>query len=163
MSAMQTRADLATRQFFAERVFDAPRTLVFEAFTKPEHLVHWWGPKGWTLPVCELDFRVGGKWHYCMKGPEDMESWGLGVYEEINAPESFVYRDHFSNAEGMISEGMPGMLIRVEFVEEPGNKTRVVSTTLFNKAEELEQVIEMGMVEGLTETWDRLVEYLTTR
>lgn len=55
------------RVLVLERIFDAPRTLVFEMFNEPEHLKHWWGPVGWELPVCHADFRPGGIWHYCIK------------------------------------------------------------------------------------------------
>ena len=74
------------RELLIERSFDAPRDLVWSAFTEPERLAHWWGPAGWTLPHCTLDLRVGGRWHYCMRGPGGEESWGLATYEEIDAP-----------------------------------------------------------------------------
>lgn len=76
-----------------ERVFNAPRELVFKMFKEPEHLKHWWGPKGWELPVCNIEFRPGGVWHYCMKCFDrnqgefyGMESWGKAVYKEIVEP-----------------------------------------------------------------------------
>ena len=60
------------REIVVSRTFDAPRRLVWQAWTKAEHLTQWWGPKGWTLPVCEVDFRPGGTWFYCMQGPDGM-------------------------------------------------------------------------------------------
>ena len=147
------------RELIIERVFDAPRELVFKAWTDRAHLVHWWGPKGWTLPVCNMDFRPGGTWHYCMRGPEGEESWGKAVYREIVEPERLVYVDVFSDAEGNTADGMPQMLITVEFAEE-GGKTRVTSRTQFATLEDLESLLEMGVAQGVTETWDRLAEHL---
>jgi uncharacterized protein YndB with AHSA1/START domain len=153
------------RTYVMERVFDAPRELVFEAYSTAEHLENWWGPKGWTLPFCEVDFRPGGTWLYCMKGPvgsedgEMMESWGKAVYQEIIEPERIVYKDTFVDSDGSRVEGTPEMLITVEFVEEKG-KTRLISKTLFESAEQLQQVLEMGMEQGFSETLDRLEAYL---
>jgi uncharacterized protein YndB with AHSA1/START domain len=88
------------REFVMERTFDAPRKLVFEAFSDCKHLTHWWGPKDWTLPVCKIDFRPGGVWHYCMRGPEGDESWGKAIYREIVEPERIVYLDTFADEAG---------------------------------------------------------------
>ncbi|AHV99595.1 SRPBCC domain-containing protein [Paenibacillus sp. 7124] len=154
------------QELVLERVFDAPRELVFKAFSEAEHLKHWWGPRGWTLPVCNIDFRPGGVWHYCMKCVDEkqgdfygMESWGKAVYEEIVEPESIVYTDYFSDAEGNVTDGMPSSQITMIFVEQEG-KTKVISRGRFESAEALKTVMEMGMEQGITETWDRLEEYL---
>lgn len=165
VNSSSTQAPVNEREFLMERVFDAPRALVFEAWSSPEHLKHWWGPKGWTLPFCEVDFRPGGVWFYCMKGPvnkestEIMESWGKAVYQEIIEPERIVYKDTFVDSDGNRIEGTPEMLITVTFLEEDG-KTRLVSKTLFETAEQLQQVLEMGMEQGFNETLDRLDAYL---
>lgn len=150
------------REFVMERVFDAPRELVFKAWSDPQHLAQWWGPKGWTLPVCNMDFRPGGVWHYCMRGPEGEEGWGKAVYREIVEPERIVYVDSFADAEGNALEGMPETLITVTFSEQEG-KTKLTSCAQFASVADLEATLAMGMVEGLTETWDRLEEYVTKR
>ncbi|ANE47751.1 ATPase [Paenibacillus swuensis] len=149
-----------------ERIFKAPRELVFKAFTQEEHLKQWWGPRGWSLPVCNLDFRVGGVWHYCMKCEDrsmgeyyGMESWGKGVYSEIQAPEKIVYTDYFSDAEGTVSESMPATICTLTFIEIEG-ETKVISTSEYATTEGLKQVMDMGMLQGITETWDRLGEHL---
>ncbi|MFD1776938.1 SRPBCC domain-containing protein [Paenibacillus rhizophilus] len=154
------------QELVLERVFDAPRELVFKAFSEAEHLKHWWGPRGWTLPVCNVDFRPGGVWHYCMKCVDEkqgdfygMESWGKAVYQEISEPETIVYTDYFSDAEGNVTEGMPSSHITMTFVEHEG-KTKVISRGRFESAEALKTVMDMGMEQGITETWDRLEEYL---
>jgi uncharacterized protein YndB with AHSA1/START domain len=148
-------------ELIMERVFDAPRALVWRAFTEPERLRQWWGPKGWALPVCSLDLRPGGVWHYCMRGPNGEESWGKAVYREIVEPERLVYLDAFSDADGKVAEAMPQMLITVEFADHDG-KTKVTSRTRFASVADLEATLGMGVVEGATETWDRLAGYLAT-
>ena len=154
------------RVLVLERIFDAPRELVFQMFKEPEHLKHWWGPKGWELPVCNVDFKPGGVWHYCMKCEDrsqgefyGMESWGKGVYKEIVEPEKIVYTDYFSDAEGNVDESMPATEVTNEFID-LGGKTKLVSRSEYVSAEALKTVIDMGMLQGITETWDRLNEHL---
>lgn len=147
-----------------ERVFDAPRNLVFEMFKDCDHLKHWWGPRGWTLSVCELDFRPGGSWLYCMKCVDEsqgeffgMESWGKEAYHDIVEPERITYTDYFTDAEGTINEALPAAESTLEFIE-LGDQTRVVSHTKYASDEALKTVMDMGMLQGITETWDRLEE-----
>lgn len=154
------------RVLVLERVFDAPRELVFKMFKDPEHLKHWWGPKGWELPVCNIDFRPGGVWHYCMKCVDrnqgdfyGMESWGKGVYKNIVEPETIAYTDYFSDAEGNANEEMPATEVVLEFLDVNG-KTKLVNRGEYVSAEALKTVMDMGMLEGITETWDRLEERL---
>jgi uncharacterized protein YndB with AHSA1/START domain len=146
-----------------ERTFAAPKAMVWAAFTDCAHLKHWWGPHGWNLTVCDMDFRVGGSWHYCMAGAgEDgqaIESWGLAEYEAISAPDSFVYKDAFSDSDGAKTLDMPIAEIVTEFIEVEGG-TKVVSRTTYPKAEDLQAILEMGAEQGIRETWDRLVTYL---
>lgn len=154
------------QELILERVFNAPRELVFKTFSEAEHLKHWWGPRGWTLTVCNVDFRPGGIWHYCMKCMDEnqgdfygYESWGKAVYKEIVEPAKIVYVDYFSDAEGNEAEGMPSSQITMTFEEHEG-KTKLVNRAQYASAEALKSVIEMGMEQGITETWDRLDEHL---
>lgn len=148
------------RELIMSRTFEAPRELVFDAYSSCEHLKNWWGPKEWPMHECTMDFREGGTWHYCLRGPnEGDESWGIATYKEIDRPEKLVYRDHFSDEDGNINEEMPGMLITVQFIDE-GGKTRLESTTLFDSEETLKSIMEMGVVEGMTSTLDRLEVFL---
>ena len=104
--------------------------------------------------------RVGGVWHYCMTGPDCTESWGKAVYRELVKPERIVYVDKFSDAEGNDDAAdMPEMVITLESIDE-GGKTRIRLTSEFATAEALQAVVDMGVVQGLSETWDRLEEYL---
>src|SRR6266404_6301667 len=73
------------------RVFDAPRALVWKAWTDPQYVMQWWGPKGFTAPFCKIDFRVGGKFLCCMKSPDGQEGWNGGEYHEIVPHEKIVY------------------------------------------------------------------------
>lgn len=163
-NAMVSRIEKDDRVLVLERIFNAPRDLVFTMFKEPEHLKHWWGPRGWELPVCKVDFRPGGVWHYCMKCIDPnlgqfygMESWGKGVYRDIIEPETIVYTDYFSDAEGNINENMPATEVTMEFID-LGDQTKLVSRSEYVSAEALKTVMDMGMLQGITETWDRLEE-----
>ncbi|MEX0685504.1 MAG: SRPBCC domain-containing protein [Balneolales bacterium] len=156
----KTHIETTKREFILERVFNAPRELVFEAYSDCSHLKHWWGPREWPLTVCEMDFRVGGIWHYCMSGPDGQESWGKAIYHDIKEPDKIVYDDFFSDKEGNISDSMPEIKITVEFIDHDG-KTKIRSKSIFKTEAELKKVIEMGMAEGITETYDRLDEHLS--
>ncbi|KGE19760.1 SRPBCC domain-containing protein [Paenibacillus wynnii] len=154
------------QELILERVFNAPRELVFKAFSEAEHLKQWWGPRGWILPVCNVDFRPGGIWHYCMKCIDEkqgefygMESWGKAVYEEIVEGEKVVYVDYFSDAEGNETEGMPSSHITMIFEEQDG-QTKLISRSKYSSPEALQTVMNMGMEQGIAETWDRLEEHL---
>lgn len=149
-----------------ERTFQAPRALVFEAFTRCEHLKHWWGPRGWELPVCEMDFRPGGTWHYCMKCVDEsqgtffgMESWGKARFHEVDAPTSYSYTDYFSDAEGNENPDMPATEATIEFID-LGTATKVVNRSTYVSPDALNTVMDMGMMDGVAQTWDRLAEHL---
>jgi uncharacterized protein YndB with AHSA1/START domain len=147
------------REIQITRTFDAPRDLVWQMYTKAEHLQHWWGPEGWTLPVCEVDFRPGGTWFYCMQGPDGMRSCGKATYLEIDAPERIVYEDAFADADGNKLEDMPVGHITVEFVA-AGGKTTVIDTVRYPTKADRDKVIEMGMEAGIDQTLNRLEAYL---
>jgi uncharacterized protein YndB with AHSA1/START domain len=147
------------QEILVERVFPAPRELVFRVWTECEHLQHWWGPTGWTLPHCTVDLRPGGKWHYCMQGHDGTEAWGITLYREIVRPERLVYTDAFSDAEGNLNPTLPQIEVTVEFADE-GGQTRVTSRSRYNSQAELETVLKMGVVEGFTMTLDRADAYL---
>ncbi|OPH59019.1 ATPase [Paenibacillus ferrarius] len=154
------------QELILERVFNAPQALVFKAFSEAEHLKQWWGPRGWEVTVCTVDFRPGGIWHYCMKCMDKnqgdfygFESWGKAVYEEIVEAEKIVYVDYFSDAEGNEADGLPSSHITMTFVEQDG-QTKLISRARYASVEALKTVMEMGMEQGITETWDRLSEYL---
>ena len=95
--AEQTKSDI-----LVERVFDAPRELVWRAWTEPGCVKRWWGPKGFTAPAIEIDLRVGGRYLYGMRSPEGQDFWNTGVYREIVPGKRIVATDSFSDAEGNV-------------------------------------------------------------
>lgn len=163
MNQLKSRVD-GDKVLVLERIFNAPQELVFQMFKEPEHLKHWWGPTGWELPVCNIDFRPGGTWHYCMKCMEQgeyygMESWGKAIYKDIVEPEMIHYTDYFSDADGNMDESLPASNNTVEFIDLDGT-TKLVNRSEYVSAEELQKVLDMGMLHGITETWDRLEKHL---
>ncbi|CDN45540.1 hypothetical protein BN871_HX_00140 [Paenibacillus sp. P22] len=124
------------------------------------------GPRGWELTASRMDFRPGGSWHYCMKCMDQaqgdffgMESWGKTVYEEVVDGEKFTGTDYFSDAEGIENRDMPPARIMLLFEDVEGG-TKVTNHSVYASAEALKSVIDMGMEQGVTETWDRLEEYV---
>lgn len=145
-----------------ERVFNAPRELVFKAFSEAEHLKQWYGPRGYTLNVCNVDLRPGGSWHYCMKKieekPGDQRMWSKSVYHEIIVPEKIVQTtEYLSDEEGNISPGMPEGIITFTFHKLEG-KTKVISRTEYVSPEAVQSVKDMCMVDGFKQAWDKLEE-----
>jgi uncharacterized protein YndB with AHSA1/START domain len=147
------------QEFVIERQFNAPRTLMFQVFTQPEHLKRWWAPQPYTISACTIDLRPGGIWHYAMRSPEGQEHWARSVYREIVPPEKLVYTSTFADEHANPIEGIPEHLTTVTFTEEAG-KTRVTTRVQFSSAEALKTAVEMGMQQGMNMTWDYLVEYV---
>ncbi len=149
------------QEFVVERQFSAPRTLMFEIFTQPEHLKRWWAPQPYTVPVCTIDLRPGGIWHYAMRSPEGQEHWARSVYSEIVPPEKLVYTSTFADEHANPIEGMAEHLTTVIFTEmEEAGKTQVSARIQFASAEALKVAVGMGMVQGMNMTWDYLVGYV---
>lgn len=144
-------------QIVVERSFSAKRELVWKAYTEAEYLVQWWGPEGWTLPVCEVDLRVGGAWFYCMQSPPelDMTSCGKAFYTEIVAPERLAYDDTFVDEDGNVMDEMPVAKNVVTF-EEIDGMTKIISTSTYENQKLRDQVIEMGAAAGIDQTFNRL-------
>lgn len=136
------------------RVFDAPRHLVFDAFAKPELLKRWFGPRGWSLVVCEVDFRVGGGFRFVLRGPDGKDMGMRGVYREIVAPERSVHMESFDDYPGEAQ-------VTGVFVEQ-GGKTTFTATVLYPSKEVRDAVIQSGMEHGAAESYDRLAELLAS-
>ena len=145
-----------------ERLFDAPRELVWKAWSDPAHLTQWWGPKGYTGHSVKVDFRVGGTWLACMRSPEGQDIWATGVYREIVQPERIVATDSFADENGNVVPashyGIPGdfpdeMLITVT-LEDRGGKTFL---TLIHEG--LGEMAE-GAGQGWNESFDKLAASL---
>ncbi|WP_408009926.1 SRPBCC domain-containing protein [Pseudalkalibacillus sp. A8] len=160
------KTNVEGKNLIIERVFDAPRELVFKAFSEKEHLENWWGPEGWKTTVHQFEFKPGGVWHYCMRCEDKnqgefygQESCAIAVYREMVEPEKIVYRNAFSDAEGNKAEGMPEMLVAMTFLDNNG-KTKVICNTEFENEETLKNVRDMGIVEGFTSQYECFDEYL---
>lgn len=169
MSETNVIKDAENKTLTMERVFDAPRGRVWRAWTTPEVLEQWWGPRGWETTVKEFDFRPGGAWLYGMKCVDKnqgdfygQESWGKGIFEDINEPDPFAYQDNFADADGTINDEMPKMTITNKFVD-MGNETKLVSRVVFESLEGYEATLKMGVVEGFSQQLDRLDETLATK
>lgn len=157
--AHTTRVEQTDRELRFTRIFNAPRQLVFAVFTKPEHLARWWGPKGWTLPVCTIDFRPGGVWHYCLRSAEGEEKWVKATYQEIIEPERIVYTDSFVDASGNLIDNQPEKVTTVTLVEQEGG-TKLTSRIRYARADDLKTMLALGMVPGTIESWNYLEQYL---
>lgn len=140
------------------RTYDAPKTLVFSMFQNP-YITKWWGPQHWPVTVSNMDFRPGGTWHYNMAGPKGEEAWGIATYEEIDEPDKIVFRDAFSDAEGNINEELPQSRTVLTFDEVDG-KTTLTLHGVFESPEQRQKVVEMGMLEGMKDTWNQLDDLL---
>ncbi|KPB05708.1 SRPBCC domain-containing protein [Bacillus sp. CHD6a] len=152
-----------------ERDFNAPKEVVFNAFSEAENLKQWWGPRGWVLTVCNLDFREGGTWHYCLKCVDEnqgdffgYESWGKAVYSTIVQDKKIEYTDYFSDKDGNESQDMPATVSTLLF-EEVDGKTKLVNRAEYDSPEALKKVLDMGIEQGIKETWDRLEEHISSR
>jgi uncharacterized protein YndB with AHSA1/START domain len=139
------------------RVFDAPRSLVFEAFTKPEHVKHWWGIRNMTLPVCEMDLRPGGAWRRVLRKPDGTEVTFKGVYREVVPPERLVYTECYDDP----GVGSPEWLTTVTFEEQDG-KTKWTGTCLHSSVEVRNGHLQSGMEEGVKDVFARLDDLLVS-
>jgi uncharacterized protein YndB with AHSA1/START domain len=149
---MQDPHDPAARTVVVRRTFDAPARLLFEAYGRAEHVVRWFGPKGYPLTLCEIDFRVGGRYRFAMTGPDgvQMPPFG-GEYREIVPDERIVYTSAFAGP------GAEEMVVTVTFVEEGGATTLTVST-LFASVAMMEEHLGMGYEQGLGSALDQLAD-----
>ncbi|WP_422122529.1 SRPBCC domain-containing protein [Planococcus sp. X10-3] len=160
MSAKDTRTRIEGRELIMERNFEAPKKLVYEAHVNPDHIARWWGPTGWETHSTEMTVEPGGVWHYCMRSSEDgQEAWGKAVYQEVKPHEQLVYEDAFADQFGNEVTDMPKMLVHLEFSGDE-NETTLTSRTRFESEEQLQRLLDMQAVEGMSETYDRLAEYL---
>ena len=143
------------------RRFAVSREKLWAMWTQAEHLRHWWGPQGFATPVCEVDFRPGGAWFYCMQDPEGQRYCGKMIYQEIEAPHRFTARDIFTDEDGNPSPDMPEAHSEFEFAESNGD-TVLTCGSRYKTREERDSIIEMGVEAGLSQCFDRLEDYLST-
>jgi len=139
------------KQITLTRTFDAPRELVFRAFTDPALISQWWGPRRLTTVVERLEARPGGAWRFVQHDREGNEFAFNGVYREVVPLERLVYTFEF--------EGEPGhIIVEAVTLEDLGGKTRVTAIDTFETAEDLQGMLQSGMQDGASESYDRLEE-----
>ncbi len=145
-------ADERERELVITRIFDAPRHLVFRAWTEPDRAARWWGPQGFVTTYWDMDIRPGGAFRVCMRSPQGTEHWKRGVYREVVEPERLVFTFAWEDAEG-----------------KPGRQT-VVTVTFGERGDKTELMLRQGVFEtvatrddhrrGWTSTLQRFAEYL---
>lgn len=150
---MAGNRDNSDRELVMIRSFKAPRELVFRVWTDKEHVVHWWGPAGFTNTIHEMDVRPGGVWRFIMHGPDGVDYPNLIQFEEVLRPERLVY------AHG--SEEDPSQFLVTVTFEEEGYSTKITMRMVFRTKEERDRAVEKyGTVEGNKQTMDRLEKHL---
>jgi uncharacterized protein YndB with AHSA1/START domain len=141
------------RELVVTRIFDAPRELVFDAWTNPKYIPQWLlGPEGWTMPVCEVDLREGGAWHFVWRKSDGAEMEMRGTYREIRPPERLVSIESWGG-------DWPETVNTLVLTEE-GGQTTATMTILYPSKEAREAAMQTGMTKGMEMTFDRLEKYL---
>jgi uncharacterized protein YndB with AHSA1/START domain len=154
VSNSATLALPSDREIIITRAFDAPRQLVFDAYTKPEHVRRWYGLQSLTMTVCDIDLRPGGAWRYVLQAKDGSEHGFSGIYREITPHERLVYTEGY--------EAIPDAdyLVTTTFDEQDG-KTTLTSHLLYKSKEHRDAHIASGMETGMRETLDRLAELVS--
>ena len=141
------------REIVTERIFDASRERVFAAMTDPEQVTRWWGPRGMETVVDRMDVEAGGQWRFVHRMPDRSETGFRGIYREVTPPERIVQTFEW--------EGMPGhVLVETATLEDLGERTKLVTVSLFHTGEERDGMLASGMEGGLNESHERLDELL---
>jgi uncharacterized protein YndB with AHSA1/START domain len=136
------------------RVFDAPRSRVFDAYTKPELIKRWLGPRGWSLVVADIDLKVGGAYRFVGRGSGGTDMGWRGVYREIVRPERLVVTEKFDQP------WYPGEALVTTVLTEQGSKTTLTTTVRYESREARDGVLKTPMKDGVAESYDRLAELL---
>lgn len=154
-----------SQEVFIKRVFNAPRMRVWQAWTEPEQMLRWWGPKGFTIPSCRMNVQVGGDYLFCMRSPDGQDTWGTGIYREVVEMEKIVMTDSFADEKGNVVPasyyGMGGdwpeeMLMSVTFEELEYCTTMLTLRYSGLPAGEISEQAEIGW----NEAFDKLAEML---
>jgi len=168
MAEKKARSNVAKKtkepEFVITRIFDAPRELVWKAWTDPERVKRWWGPKNFTSPFSKIDFRVGGAYLFCMRSPEGQDFWSTGVYREIVEPERIVCTDSFADEKGNVvpatyygmSADFPLELQVILTFEEHDGRTKMTLRHVGIPVGEMSDLTQAGW----NESFDKLAESL---
>ncbi len=162
MANVNITKDLDNKKLIIEYLANGPLDKVWRAYADKEWFEKWWGPEGWETTVKEFSFTPGGRIHYGMKCVDENQSewfgqtsWGIMDLQKIDNAKSFTYKDYFSDEQGALNTEMPALIVTNEFFEEDG-KTKIVSTTFADTADQIEELIKMGMVEGFSSQLNKL-------
>lgn len=171
MSASPKLRDVDDREHVISRTFDAPRDLVWKAWTEPKRMAQWWGPNCFTNPVCDLDVRPSGAYRIVMRSPDGIDYPLKGVYREVVPPKLLVYTvdisEHPEDWHGLLKKNLEGnaadtskpVVHRVS-LEAEGAKTRVTIRQSFESAALRDAFVKMGMEQGWGQSLDRLADAL---
>ena len=138
------------------RIFDAPRSLVYKAWTDPKHLREWWGPHGFTNPRVDVDLRPGGAWHIDMRSPDGTVYPNKGKYLEVVKDEKIVYTDEVNPADAVWGGNPPPSATHTVIFEDYQGKTRVIAASRLASAAERARMIKLGALEGFGQMLERL-------
>lgn len=149
------------REIVITRIFNAPRELVFKAWTDPQHIAQWWGPKGFTTRVTEMELRPGGQWCYVMVAPDGTEYPAKGVFREIVPSERIVTSDEFGEGiEKVLDIDLPQGMVTTTTFENLEGKTKLTIRIVHESADDRRKHEEMGVLGGWNSSLDCLDEYL---
>lgn len=154
MGTTEIRAEAGKQEIVMERIFDAPRELVFRAYTDPKQIARWWGPRRYTTIVDEMDVRPGGRWRFLNRDAEGNDYAFRGVYHDSVAPERLVQTFEFEGAPGQVS-------LETATFADFGGKTRLRAVAVFQSVADRDAMVAAGMEEGARETWDRFAELVS--
>jgi len=162
MSDVKVTKDLENKKLIIEFTANGSKDKVWAAYAEKDLFEKWWGPEGWETTTKEFSLTPGGKIHYGMKCVDENQgewfgqtSWGVMAITEVNPRDSFTYTDYFSDEAGVLNEEMPALKVTNEFLEEDG-KTKIICTSFADSAEQIEQLVNMGMIEGFTSQLNKL-------
>lgn len=155
MTILSVDKDAATCTMVVTSEFDAPVDLVWQLWANPRLLERWWGPPTWPATVEEHDLTPGGKVSYFMTGPDGDKAGGYWNVLEVEPPHTLLLEDGFADAEGNANDDLPQTRFRVD-ISEAGDKTRMLISSTYPSLEAMEQLIEMGMEDGLREAMGQI-------
>jgi len=144
-----------TNTISVKREFAAELRLVWDAWTKPELLDIWWGSEGWNSETKSMEFKINGRRHYVMKGPENEMFWGITSYNSIKLHDSFSGEDYFSDEKGNVNKDFPQSVYNIVF-KTKGNITLIEHHTIYPNKEQLEASVKYGFEEGMLGAFARL-------
>lgn len=152
----KTQSNTSDREIVITRILDAPRELVYEAWTNPKHIAQWWGPNGFTNTIHEMNVKVGGVWRFIMHGPDGTDYPNKVVFEEVIKAKRLVY------THGSDDDNDPNAFHVTVTFEDEGKKTKLTMRSVFGSAAILEEMKKFGAVEGGNQTLNRLEAHLRT-